>query len=238
MHIDKNYFIKKENMVIFQKLANIDNNSHKAYLKSMKPQYKIKRSTKDSLIINGIRSLAQENLFILKRLITQESEYSAEKFMKKFKESRKYKNNICHYPSINFYKTKTEAKPLIQTYESSPKRNKLPKLNGSSRRNFMTLQSKYSKYELDPHYFKEAKRAKKNNTMTNTKRISNNNKKETMKIVTENEDESSNSNSHKRKSENEGQSGSNEGSQNEDDYDGGGSSSGSGSGSGSGDEKE
>ena len=217
-------------------MANIDNNSHKAYLKSMKPQYKIKRSTKDSLIINGIRSLAQENLFILKRLITQESEYSAEKFMKKFKESRKYKNNICHYPSINFYKTKTEAKPLIQTYESSPKRNKLPKLNGSSRRNFMTLQSKYSKYELDPHYFKEAKRAKKNNTMTNTKRISNNNKKETMKIVTENEDESSNSNSHKRKSENEGQSGSNEGSQNEDDYDGGGSS--SGSGSGSGDEKE
>ena len=223
-------------MFIFQKLANIDNNSHKAYLKSMKPQYKIKRSTKDSLIINGIRSLAQENLFILKRLITQESEYSAEKFMKKFKESRKYKNNICHYPSINFYKTKTEAKPLIQTYESSPKRNKLPKLNGSSRRNFMTLQSKYSKYELDPHYFKEAKRAKKNNTMTNTKRISNNNKKETMKIVTENEDESSNSNSHKRKSENEGQSGSNEGSQNEGDYDGGGSS--SGSGSGSGDEKE
>ena len=225
-------------MIIFQKLANIDHNSHQTYLKSMKPQYKIKRSQKDSQIINGIRSLAQENLFILKRLITQESEYSAEKFMKKFKESRKYKNNICHYPSINFYRTKTDTKPLIQTYELSPKKNKLPKINELSKRNFMTLQSKYSKYELDPHYFKEAKRAKKNNTMTNTKRINNNNnKKETMKIVTENEDESSNSNSHKKKSD-EGQSGSNEGSQNEDDYDGGGSSSGSGSGSGSGDEKE
>ena len=223
-------------MIIFQKLANIDHNSHQTYLKSMKPQYKIKRSQKDSQIINGIRSLAQENLFILKRLITQESEYSAEKFMKKYKESRKYKNNICHYPSINFYRTKTDTKPLIQTYELSPKKNKLPKINELSKRNFMTLQSKYSKYELDPHYFKEAKRAKKNNTMTNTKRINNNNnKKETMKIVTENEDESSNSNSHKKKSD-EGQSGSNEGSQNEDDYDGGGSS--SGSGSGSGDEKE
>ena len=222
-------------MIIFQKLANIDHNSHQTYLKSMKPQYKIKRSQKDSQIINGIRSLAQENLFILKRLITQESEYSAEKFMKKYKESRKYKNNICHYPSINFYRTKTDTKPLIQTYELSPKKNKLPKINELSKRNFMTLQSKYSKYELDPHYFKEAKRAKKNNTMTNTKRINNNNnKKETMKIVTENEDESSNSNSHKKKSD-EGQSGSNEGSQNEDDYDGGGSSSGSGSGSGSGD---
>ena len=225
-------------MIIFQKLANIDHNSHQTYLKSMKPQYKIKRSQKDSQIINGIRSLAQENLFILKRLITQESEYSAEKFMKNYKESRKYKNNICHYPSINFYRTKTDTKPLIQTYELSPKKNKLPKINELSKRNFMTLQSKYSKYELDPHYFKEAKRAKKNNTMTNTKRIyNNNNKKETMKIVTENEDESSNSNSHKKKSD-EGQSGSNEGSQNEDDYDGGGSSSGSGSGSGSGDEKE
>ena len=228
-------------MIIFQKLANIDHNSHQTYLKSMKPQYKIKRSQKDSQIINGIRSLAQENLFILKRLITQESEYSAEKFMKKYKESRKYKNNICHYPSINFYRTKTDTKPLIQTYELSPKKNKLPKINELSKRNFMTLQSKYSKYELDPHYFKEAKRAKKNNTMTNTKRINNNNnKKETMKIVTENEDESSNSNSNKKKSDDndEGQSGSNEGSQNEDEYDGGGSSSGSGSGSGSGDEKE
>jgi len=224
-------------MIIFQKLANIDRNSHQAYLKSMKPQYKIKRSQKDSQIINGIRSLAQENLFILKRLITQESEYSAEKLMKKYKESRKYKNNICHYPSINFYRTKTDAKPLIQTYELSLKKNKLPKINGLSKRNFMTLQSKYSKYELDPHYFKEAKRTKKNNTMNNTKRINKNNKKETMKIVTENEDESSNSNSHKKKSD-EGQSGSNEGSQNEDEYDGGGSSSGSGSGSGSGDEKE
>ena len=160
--------------------------------------------------------------------------------MKKYKESRKYKNNICHYPSINFYKTKTDAKPLIQTYELSPKKNKLPKINGFSKRNFMTLQSKYSKNELDSHYFKEAKRARKSNTMTNTKRMNNNNKKETMKIVTENEDESSNSNSNKKKSDDndEGQSGSNEGSQNEDEYDGGGSSSGSGSGSGSGDEKE
>ena len=110
----------------------------------------------------------------------------------------------------------------------SPKNNKLPKINGLSRRNFMTLQTKYLKNELDPHYFKEAKRTKKNNTMTSTRRI--NNKKDSMKIVTENEDESS---SNKKKSEeeaNEKNSGSNEGSQNEEDYDGGGSSSGSGSG--------
>ena len=179
--------------MIFKKLANIDNNAHKNYFKSMKPQYKIKKNVKETFIINGIKSLAQENLFILKRLITQESEYSAEKFMKKYKESRKYKNNICHYPSINFYKTKTDSKPLIQTYESSPKKNKLPKINGLSRRNFMTLQSKYSaKNELDSYYFKEAKR-KKNNTMTNTRR--NKFKKDSMKIVTENEDESSNSSS-------------------------------------------
>ena len=222
-------------MMIFQKLANIDNNSHKNYFKSMKPQFKIKRNPKESFIINGIKSLAQENLFILKRLITQESEYSAEKFMKKYKESRKYKNNICHYPSINFYKTKTDSKPLIQTYELSPKKNKLPKINGFSKRNFMTLQSKYSKNELDSHYFKEAQRTRKNNTMTNTRR--NKFKKNSMKIVTENEDESSNSNK-KKSEEDERNSGSNEGSQNEDEDDSGGYGSGSGSGSGSGDEKE
>ena len=219
-------------MIIFQKLASIDHNSHQNYLKSMKPQYKIKRNQKESFIINGIKSLAQENLFILKRLITQESEYSAEKFMKKYKESRKYKNNICHYPSINFNRTKTDSKPLIQTYELSPKKNKLPKINGLSKRNFMTLQTKYCKNELDSHYFKEAIKTKKNNRMTNTRRM--NDKKDSMKIVTENEDESSNSNKKKSEEEtNEKNSGSNEGSQNEEDYDGGGGSS-----SGSGEEKE
>lgn len=49
----------------------------------MKSQYKQKRSQKESYVINGIKSLAQENLFILKRLITQESEYSAGKLIKK-----------------------------------------------------------------------------------------------------------------------------------------------------------
>ena len=219
-------------MIIFQKLANIDHNSHQNFFKSMRPQYRIKRSQKDSLIINGIKSLAQENLFILKRLITQESEYSAEKFMKKYKESRRYKNNICHYPSINFTKTKTEAKPLIQTYELSSKKNKLPKINGFTKRYFMTLQAKYSKNEIDSHYFKEAKKGRKNNTMTNTRR--NKDKKNSMNIVTENEDESSNSNKKKSEEEesNDKNSGSNEGSQNDDVYDSGGS------GSGSGDEKD
>ena len=107
----------------------------------------VKKYNENTIYVqNGIKTLAQENLFILKRLITQESEYSAENFMKKYKESRKYKNNICHYPSINFYRTKTDTKPLIQTYELSPKKNKLPKINELSKRNFMTLQSKYSKY--------------------------------------------------------------------------------------------
>ena len=214
-------------------MANIDQNSHHKFLKSMKSQYKQKRSQKESYVINGIKSLAQENLFILKRLITQESEYSAGKLIKKYKQSRKYKNIICRYPSINFNKTKKDSRPLIQTYELSPRKNKLPKINEFGKRNFLTLQTKYLKNNLDSHYFKEAKKSRKNNTMNGTRRT--NNKKNSMKIVTENEDESSNSN--KKKSEEEGRSGSNEGSQNDDD-EGGGSSSGSGSGSGSGDEKE
>ena len=45
--------------MIFKKLANIDNNAHKNYFKSMKPQYKIKKNVKETFIINGIKSLAQ-----------------------------------------------------------------------------------------------------------------------------------------------------------------------------------
>ena len=219
-------------MIIYRKLQDIELNSRQKLLKSIKPRYKTKRTPKDSYIINGIKSLAQENLFILKRLLTQESDYSAEKMKKKYKEIQKYKKNICHYPSINFNKTKTTTKPLIQTYELSPKKHNLPKINGA-KKNFMTLQTKYIKHELNSQYFKEAKKINKNNTVTNPRSKT---KKESMKIVTENEDESSNSNKKIKEEEN---SGSNEGSQNEDeDENKSGSGSGSGSGSSSGEDKE
>ena len=221
--------------MIYRKLQDIEQNSHQSFLNSIKPQFKINRNPKDSYIINGIKSLAQENLFILKRLLTQESDYSAEKMKQKYKESQKYKKNICHYPSINFNRTKTTTKPLVQTYQLSPKKHNLPKINGNSKRNFMTLQAKYMKYEIDSQYFKEAKKINKNNTVTNPR---NKTKKNSMKIVTENEDESSNSNKKIKEEEN---SGSNEGSQNEDEEENksrSGSGSDSGSGSSSGEEKE
>ena len=217
-------------MIIYRKLQNIEQNSHQSFLKAIKPRFKMKKNQKDSFIINNIKSLAQENLFILKRLLTQESDYSAEKMRQKYKQSQKYKNILCHYPSINFNKTKTTTKPLIKTFELTPKKHNLPKINGH-KRNFMTLQAKYMKKELDSHYLKGVKKVNKNNTVTNAR---SNTKKNTMNIVTENEDESSNSNQKIKDEEN---SGSNEGSQNEDEEDNK-SGSGSGSGSSSGEEKE
>ena len=198
--------------------------------------------------------MAQENLFMLKKLITQESSYKADKFEQHFKESRRYKNNICHYPSINFNKSRSSTTPIVQSYDFNVKNYKifntegtLPKLkNGKNRTNFTALQTKYAitNRELDPHYFKEAVRTKTNifNKTKNEK-----NKKE-INSVTEKEDEDSSSNQKSDEDEesedkNSG-SGSKSGSENEDDKESGsgsgsgsGSSSGSGSGSGSGGSK-
>ena len=85
-------------------MADIDRNSRQTFLKATKPAFKFKRNQREPYIKNGIKVLAQENLFMLKKLITQESEYKHDKFEQKFQESRKYKDNICHYPSINFIK--------------------------------------------------------------------------------------------------------------------------------------
>ena len=213
-------------MILYKKLNDISQNSHHSFLKAIKPKFKTKKSQKDNVIINGIKTLAQENLFILKRLLTQESDYSAEKMRQKYKQTQKYKNNICHYPSINFNKTKKETKPLIQTFELSPKKHSLPKINRSWKRNFMTFQKKYMKKELDSLYFRDIKKINKNNTVTNTRSHT---KKNTMNIATENEDESLNINKKLKDDEN---SGSNQGSQNEDDEEEENSRSGSGSSSG------
>ena len=92
-------------MIIYQKLADIDRNSRQTFLKAIKPAFKFKKNQREAYIKNGIKTLAQENLFMLKKLISQESDYKHDIFEKNFQESRRYKNNICHYPSINYYKT-------------------------------------------------------------------------------------------------------------------------------------
>ena len=242
------------NNIIYQKLAEIDKNSRQNFLKLTKPAFKFKKNQKEIYIKNGIKILAQENLFMLKKLITQESEYKHDKFEQNFQESRKYKNNICHFPCIDFNNSRNSVSPLIQSYDFNVKNYKICNTQGNSpkiknitkKTNFISLQTKYAlnNKELDPHYFKEAIRTNKSNNFNQNKVENNNNNKKFMKSVTEDDDDSSSNNKsdeddsdNEKKSGSESQSGSNSGSnsgsENEDDKKKG-SESGSGSGSGSG----
>jgi uncharacterized protein with gpF-like domain len=56
-------------MILYQKLYDIDKNSHKTISKSLKPVFKFKKRNREEQVKNEIKSLAQENLFILKKYL-------------------------------------------------------------------------------------------------------------------------------------------------------------------------
>jgi hypothetical protein len=240
-------------MIIYHKLADIDKTSRQNYLKLTKPAFRFKRNQREIYVKNGIKVLAQENLFMLKKLITQESEYKADKFEQIYQQSRIYKNNVCRFPSINFEAslTRNSRSPLVQSYDINPKKYKvyntegyLPKIN-KNRTKFLSLQTKYAinNKELDPHYFKDAIKTNRTNKFNKSKTNMNNmtnmnksNKKKSMKSVTEKDDDESSSNNKSNDNDDDDdssdkKSGSKSGSENEDEKN---SESGSGSGSGSG----
>ena len=63
-------------MILYQKLYDIDKNGRQTISKSFKPVFKFKKNTREDYVKNEIKSLAQENLFILKKLLSKNSEYS------------------------------------------------------------------------------------------------------------------------------------------------------------------
>jgi hypothetical protein len=218
--------IQNTNKNIYRKLSEIEKSSQQTFLKSTKPVILFKRNKNDSQIKNEIRTLAQENLFMLKKLISQESEYKHDKLEKFYLDTRKYKKNLCHFPVIDFNNTKSPTSSIVQGYNFANKNNKmgkLPKLGDTKkRRNVTTVHTRYThtNSELDRHYFKEVKKSAKiknaNKSNTSTK------DKKSMNIVTENDEDDASSFNKKS----DGDSGSNSGSGYEDKED---SKSGSGS---------
>ena len=73
-------------MILYQKLYDIDKNSHKTISKSLKPVFKFKKRNREEQVKNEIKSLAQENLFILKKILNKKRK------MKSRQNFREYKN--------------------------------------------------------------------------------------------------------------------------------------------------
>ncbi len=166
--IDNNHTIKRLN--IFQILSDIDKDFiQTTHLLSPKPtRYGIKPST--NLTKSGKKVREHENLYMLTRLFTQESEHKLDKFEQKFLESKSFKNNMCNLPSINLNKTKLPKLTLVQS-QKKLNNGKLPKLENKKINNFSSIQTKYNKdsKELGKSYFMDIIHSYKNRTVVNPK---------------------------------------------------------------------
>ena len=71
----------------------------------MKQKYHFNHKN-DGHIKLGIMNLAQQNLYMLKRLTEKKSEYSVKKMEEDYKKFQNYKKIMCNFPCINFNKEK------------------------------------------------------------------------------------------------------------------------------------
>jgi hypothetical protein len=159
--------------MLYQKLYDIDRNNPKSISKSLKPIFKFKKRNREEYVKNEIKSLAQENLFILKKILNKNSEYSAKKYEEQYKQSQKYKKMLCHYNSIDFWTSKNNNEPIVQScnFCSTKKANqKLPKLSFKQKSSFKVFRTTVSRGgNLDERYYKEATRSRKMSSTTRSK---------------------------------------------------------------------
>ena len=160
-------------MILYQKLYDIDRNKPKSTSNSLKPLFKLKKKNREEFVKNEIKSLAQENLFILKKILNKNSEYSAKKYEEQYKQSQIYKKMLCHYNSIDFYTSKSNNEPIVQScnFCSSKKSSqKLPKLSFKQKSGFKVFRTTASRGgNLDERYYKEATRSRKMSSTTRSK---------------------------------------------------------------------
>ena len=156
-------------MILYQKLYDIDKNGRKTMAKSFKPVFKFKKNQREEYVKNGIKTLAQQNLFILKKLLNKISDYNASKLEKQYRQSQQYKKNICHYPSIDFANSNWKNETIVESYKFNLNKryktdnNKLPKIGGvtigTNNKSFLTTHGG----PLDRRYYKEATRSSRMN---------------------------------------------------------------------------
>ena len=92
-------------MILYNKLYNIDKYGHKKHLKQLKPIFQYTKNTMGGNKKHEIIKVAQENLYMLKRLNERTSFYNVEKWNKDYEISQYYKKTHCLYSPIDFNKT-------------------------------------------------------------------------------------------------------------------------------------
>ena len=122
------YELQKQNENFYKKIFTIQNKNKRQSTNCIFNTHR-----KDGYIKLNIMNLAQQNLYMLKRLYEQKSEYSAKKIEKDYQKAQKYKKILCKFPEINFNKTKAltmnNSKFFSNKNEKSQKSTYFPTIN-------------------------------------------------------------------------------------------------------------
>ena len=94
----------------------------------IKPNNNIYHRTNDGYVKLNIMNLAQQNLYMLKRLTEKKSEYSVKKMEEDYKKVQNYKKIMCNFPCINFNKAK-RGLSSDSKYRQSERNEFLPTIN-------------------------------------------------------------------------------------------------------------
>lgn len=91
----------------------------------------INKKRKEVFVKSEIRQLAQDNLYMYKRLVDLPSNFNVRKWEQDYKKSQNYKKNICNFPSIDFTKKIHTNLPIIENSRNAAfsKKNYFPTQN-------------------------------------------------------------------------------------------------------------
>ena len=145
----KKFYNKKINTKLYKKLFDIEKKGYKTVFGKIFPNYQKKVNTKNiTFFKNSMVDIAQENLYMYKRLKDKAPTYDLNKLLKDYAKSQYYKQNACRYTSIDFYKFKksnsidsNNNKENMRVYKTE--NNYFPKISKTITSNFSNYKNNY-----------------------------------------------------------------------------------------------
>ena len=138
-------------MLLYKKIYEIDQKGHQRALKQMQPIFDYTSPPMFGNKKQELIKMAQENLYMLKRITEKTSFYNVNKWNKDYETSQIYKKSLCQFPSIDFYKTQ-RASSFYKTYTTS--------LSESSNGNYFN-RNKFRTMNQTTNSFRNIKKKKK-----------------------------------------------------------------------------
>lgn len=168
-------------MKLYQKLNDIERRGKRTVFgKLFSKNNKIKNKGKNTIKVkNNIKEIAQENLFMYKRLRDKQPTYDIEKFLREYDINQMYKQNACKYPCINFYK-ENQKKNIHSCSINATKRKKMssicktefdyfPKINSTITTNYSTNNNTCEEFGKRRRFYKGRRKKFENFTFADLK---------------------------------------------------------------------